>query len=282
MASKKELQPDCSEQAQQPLRVSKSNELITAPYKLTLIEQRLILAAISRLDPRKPMPKKVRVTASEYAEIYGLELKHAYMQMHEAADELYERDISIMEGGGRKRRRWVDAANYSDGAVEISFTIHVIPYLTKLYNKVTTYDLRRVARFDSVNTLRLFEMLMQFRKTGWVYLELEALRTALGLSDAYQRFNNFRQRVIDPAVNELREKCGLDVDYELIKEGRFFTAIKFSFRDRSQMALALDADSGDLPPLMMDDEDPEPEWLAAGPIGDVELVDHSARQTPYF
>jgi plasmid replication initiation protein len=273
MAGKKGLQRDSNEKTLQPLRVSKSNELITAPYKLTLIEQRLILAAISRLDPRKPIPKKVRVTAAQYADIYGLELKHAYMQMHEAADDLYERDISIMEGGERRRRRWIDAANYSDGEVEISFTIHVIPYLTKLYNKVTTYDLRRVARVDSVNTLRLFEMLMQFRKTGWVYLELEALRASLGLSEAYQRFNNFRQRVIDPAVNELREKCGLDIEYELIKEGRFFTAIKFSFRDRSQMALALDADSEDLPPLIMDNEEPEPEWLASGPIGDVEVVD---------
>ncbi|CAB5556583.1 replication initiation protein [Stutzerimonas stutzeri] len=271
MAGKKALQARSAEKTPQPLRVSKSNELITAPYKLTLIEQRLILAAISRLDPRKPMPKKVRVTASEYSDIYGLELKHAYMQMHEAADELYERDISIMEAGGRKRRRWVDAANYSEGAVEISFTIHVMPYLTKLYNKVTTYDLRRVARVDSVNTLRLFEMLMQFRKTGWVYLELEALRSALGLSDAYQRFNNFRQRVIDPSVKELREKCGLDVDYELIKEGRVFTAIKFSFKDRSQLALPLDSDSETLPPLMQDDDDPEPEWVLAGPIGDVQL-----------
>src|SRR3546814_6950888 len=76
-----------------PLRVTKSNTLITASYRLTLNEQRLILAAISKLDPRRPMPKKVSVSAVDYSDIYGVQLRHAYEQMKVAADELYERDI---------------------------------------------------------------------------------------------------------------------------------------------------------------------------------------------
>lgn len=251
-----------------PLRVSKSNDLITASYRLTLNEQRLILAAISRLDPRRPMPKRVVVTAVDYSEIYGVKLKHAYMQMRTAADELYERDIDITASNRRDRRRWVDGATYTEGAVELSFTIHVMPYLTMLYNKVTTYDLRRVARVDSVNTLRMFEMLMQFRKTGWVYIEVDKLRTSLGLSDAYQRFNNLRQRVIDPAVQELRHKCSLNVDYELIKDGRTVKAIRFTFQDLAQMPLLLEME--DLRPEdVVMEEMTEEEWFLSQPIGDL-------------
>ena len=39
------------------LKVTKSNELIEAGYKLTLNEQRLILAAIAQIDSRKPIKK---------------------------------------------------------------------------------------------------------------------------------------------------------------------------------------------------------------------------------
>jgi len=255
------------------LRISKSNDLITASYRLTLNEQRLILAAISGLDPRRPMPKRVVVHATDYAEIYGVQLKHAYKQMRTAADELYERDIDFSDSKHRSRRRWVDAAVYTEGAVELSFTIHVIPYLTMLYNKVTTYDLRRVARVDSVSTLRLFEMLMQFRKTGWLHIDVDRLRSVLGLSDAYKRFNNLRQRVIDPAVEEMRQKCGLDVTYEQITKGRTVTAIKFSFSDLAQMVLPLMPESDDQRDTELPEFDPkafEAEWFTMEPIGDIE------------
>ncbi|QCT95375.1 replication initiation protein (plasmid) [Stutzerimonas degradans] len=262
---------------QRPLRISKSNELITASYRLTLNEQRLILAAISRLDPRRPMPKRVAVSAIDYAEIYGVQLKHAYKQMSTAADELYERDIDFTDSKSRQRHRWIDAAKYTEGTVELSFTIHVIPYLTMLYNKVTTYDLRRVARVDSVYALRLFEMLMQFRKTGWLYIEVERFRHAMGLTDEYKRFNSLRQRVIDPAIAELKIKCKLDVECERITTGRTVVAIKFIFQDQAQMTLPLPDDfdndfelEGDQGLRETTAETLEPEWFDTRPIGELD------------
>lgn len=267
--SKKEVDEDAPLRA---LRVTKSNDLITASYRLTLNEQRLILAAISRLDPRRPMPKRVKVDATDYASIYGVQLRHAYKQMQDAANELYERDIDFTDAKQRTRRRWVDAATYSEGSVELSFTIHVIPYLTMLYNKVTSYDLRRIARVDSIYTIRLFEMLMQYKSTGWLHIEIEKLRVVLSLSDGYKRFNNLRQRVIDPAIEEMRLKCNLEVEYEQITKGRTVTAIKFMFKDSAQLALPLPDNMEDqLPelPLPADLESFEAEWFTMGPISDI-------------
>lgn len=261
-----------------PIRVTKSNSLIHASYRLTLNEQRLILAAISKLDPRKPMPRDgVSVAATDYSEIYGVPLRHAYEQMRVAADELYERDIRIFDGKDLERRRWVEGAKYMSGSgrVVLHFTSHVRPYLSLLYSKVTTYDLRRVARLDSSHSFRLFEMLMQFRKTGWAYVEVEQLRIALDLSDAYSRFNNLRQRVIDPAVAELKAKSNLDVSYELKKEGRKVTAIKFTFCDLAQMALSLEQDETALvdpedATIVTDDVlEADSEWLLNQPLGDL-------------
>ncbi len=257
---------------QKPLRITKSNELIMASYRLTLNEQRLILAAICKLDPRRPMPKKVMVSATDYAGIYGVQLRHAYQQMRVAADALYERDIKTFDGKGMERKRWVDMAKYlpGEGKVELSFTVHVMPYLSMLYSKVTTYDLRRVAALDSAHSFRLFEMLMQFKKTGWAYIEVDSLRIALGLSEAYQRFNNLRQRVIDPAVEELRKKSGLDVTYTLKSEGRKVVAIKFEFTNITQISLNLGEELDRISPDAQDREQvDEGEWVLTAPLSEI-------------
>ncbi|EPH7532904.1 replication initiation protein [Pseudomonas plecoglossicida] len=51
-------------------KVTKSNSLIAASYRLTLNEHRLVLAAISQIDPRKPLPRPIRVCAHDFAELY--------------------------------------------------------------------------------------------------------------------------------------------------------------------------------------------------------------------
>jgi plasmid replication initiation protein len=221
------------------LVVSKSNPLVSAAYRLTLSEQRLILAGISKIDPRKPMPKTVTVLAMDYAAIYGLPLSRCYEQMKEATDHLYERDIKTFDGKGQERKRWVYKARYVTGEarVEICFTLDVVPYLSMLYQNVTSYDLNRVARLESVYSFRLFELLMQFRSTGWRHMSVEDMRAYLGLSKAYRRFNNFRQRVIDPSVAELREKSRLQIQYEVVKKGRRVAALKFVFLDLDKVAV---------------------------------------------
>ncbi|WP_171261814.1 replication initiation protein [Acinetobacter baumannii] len=85
--------------------VTKSNDLVMAAYKLTLNEQRLLLAAISQIDPRKPMPRPISITAQDFSEQYGIPLKHAYEALKEATSALYERDIKTFDGRYKSRFR---------------------------------------------------------------------------------------------------------------------------------------------------------------------------------
>lgn len=250
---------------EQQLRVSKSNDLIQASYRLNLQEQRLILAAICKQDPRKPMQKVISVYASDFSSTYGIPLRHCYEYMKDAADSLYERDIKTFDNKGVDRKRWVDRATYvtGEGRVDLYFTTHVMPYLSRLNKRVTTYDLRRVAQLESTNSYRLFEMLMQFRSTGWAYIEVDKLREALGLDGAYERFNNLRQRVIDPAVKELLQKSSLEVTYELIKAGRKVKAIRFEFKDTVQMPLTL-VDQPEFIPAEWDSDSPLSDLMTDG------------------
>ena len=163
--------------------VTKSNDLVMAAYKLTLNEQRLLLAAISQIDPRKPMPRPISITAQDFSEQYGIPLKHAYEALKEATSALYERDIKTFDGRYKSRFRWVDRVDYLDGGGEtkLFFTVHVQPYLVHLNQRFTTYELKRIADLTSTHSIRLFELLQQFRSTGFYRVSVAEFRELLEL-----------------------------------------------------------------------------------------------------
>lgn len=219
--------------------VTKSNDLVMAAYKLTLNEQRLLLAAISQIDPRKPMPRPISITAQDFSEQYGIPLKHAYEALKEATSALYERDIKTFDGRYKSRFRWVDRVDYLDGGGEtkLFFTVHVQPYLVHLNKRFTTYELKRIADLTSTHSIRLFELLQQFRSTGFYTVSVAEFRELLELGPSYERYSNLKLKVIDPAIAELREKSGLLVELKTEKKGRAINRLTFKFRDDDQMKL---------------------------------------------
>ena len=219
--------------------VTKSNDLVMAAYKLTLNEQRLLLAAISQIDPRKPMPRPISITAQDFSEQYGIPLKHAYEALKEATSALYERDIKTFDGRYKSRFRWVDRMDYLDGGGEtkLFFTVHVQPYLVHLNQRFTTYELKRIADLTSTHSIRLFELLQQFRNTGFYKVGVAEFRELLELGPSYERYSNLKLKVIDPAIAELREKSGLLVELKTEKKGRAINRLTFTFRDDDQMKL---------------------------------------------
>ena len=213
--------------------VVKHNDLIEAGYKLTLEEQRLVLACISKIDsrPGAEVPDLITITASEYSELFGLQMKHAYSQLKEATSNLYERDIRIKGKKKTERMRWVYRVAYSDGKgmVSLKFSPDIKPYLSQLNGMFTRYQLAHVARLKSPYSIRLYELLSQWRSTGERVIELGELRSLLELEDKYEKFNDLKKRVIQPAINELNRQTDLDITFDTQREGRSIARLLFLF-----------------------------------------------------
>lgn len=223
MSSKKELV------------ITKHNSLIEASYKLTLNEQRIVLLCIARLDTRKPLPKDnmFTITAKEFSETFGIEEKHAYEALDEAASTLYERDIKTYDGKYRERFRWVCGVKYHDneGKVTLGFSNWITPYLTMLHERFGSYKLKQISGLKSTYSIRLLEFLMQFKSTGKLIIDLDQFKERLDIKTEYTRFYNLRMRVIEPAIKELREKSNLVIKWAPLKVGRTITKLEFVFNE---------------------------------------------------
>lgn len=237
--------------------VTKDNKLISASYSLGIPEQRVIFLAIVEARAQKQMIDArgvLQIHASSYQEQFKVEKHSAYKALKSAAKGLFEAQFEynhIHEQTGKPAHRavrWVQAIDYIDaaGMIELQFTDAVIPLITRLSEQYTEFDLKQVSELQSEYAIRLYELMIQWRKTGKVpKIELQDLRNKLGVNpDQYKTMCNFKARVIDLAINQINDHTDITADYDQHKTGRKVTAFTFKFKQKpSAKTIAADKPS---------------------------------------
>ena len=223
-----------------PPMVYKSNALVEAAYRLSVQEQRIVLACISQVKRNEPVTDEVMysVTAEEIATMAGVPIESSYNQLKEAALRLKRREVRLTQEPNGKGKRpsvmitgWVQTIIYreGEGRVELRFTKDMLPYLTELTKQFTKYALADVAKMDSTHAIRLYELLMQWDSIGQREIEIDQLREWFQLEGRYPSIKDFKLRVLDPAVTQINEHSPLQVEWAQRKTGRKVTHLSFSF-----------------------------------------------------
>lgn len=217
--------------------VVKTNFLNTAIQKLSLTEIRIIQLAIvdaresgRGLDTQTPL----RIQASRYAEAFDTLNSNAYRQMKEAETTLFERQFTVMVEGKPRKSRWLQDVAYLDneGAIEVVFTRTVVEGISRIDGAVdffTSYLLSQTAKLISTYSVRLYELLTQWRAAKRIpTFETQTLKGQLGVEDdEYTRMYDFKRRVLDAAVKEITKKTDLTVTYEQVKRGKEIVGFNF-------------------------------------------------------
>ncbi len=218
-------------------KIAKANYLVEASYSLTLQEQRLILACLSKIDARNEIPKAIELTASEYSSLMSIDIKNAHRELYKAADKLYDRSIVVADPEKTEEFRWVQKkVKYSkgEGRIKLFWSEDVLVYISQLKRRFTSYRLSDVAQLNTSYAIRLYELLMQFNSTKERHISLPKLREFFQLQDKYPLFRDFNKRVIKPSVKEINNSSNLDVLYSTIKEGRNVIGLHFDFQEKKQ------------------------------------------------
>lgn len=220
------------------LVVKKDNALVNASYTLTLAEQRLILLAVAVANGSSAQLKSMTIPASLYAERFGVTRQAAYMALHEAAGQLFERRFSyqrLTDKGNvaQVHSRWVQSIAYvaDEAEVRVRFADDVVPLLCELERRFTHYALEQVAGLTSVYAVRLYELLIAWRSTAQSpVIELAEFRQRLGVEEGeYPRMTDFKRWVLDAAIKQINEHTDITAAYDQHKRGRSITGFSFSF-----------------------------------------------------
>jgi len=220
-----------------PLAVQ-SNELIHARYEMTSLQKKILLMLISKIQPDDIDFKPYRIRAKDFLEAAELKSTQIYGKLKIATEGLLSKVFHIKKPTGMLQITILSSAEYFEGrgVMELCFDPKLKPYLLQLKEQFTPVPLKQVLGLRSVYAIRIYEMLQQFKSTGFFISKVEDLKYKLNLDGKYKSYNLFKKNVILQAQREL-ETTDMAFTFEEIKEGRKVDRIKFKLMPLHQMQL---------------------------------------------
>lgn len=228
--------------------VVKSNELIRASYTLSTVEQRIIfMSIVTARDISDITPDTLcRIKVADYAELYEVSPQTAYEALKEAAEVMFNRRVTIQIYDEVLKKkvplavRWLSGMNYlqQEGIVTVRFSKELIEHITEVYENFTRYKIENITNLSSQYAIRLYELLISWRTAGKTpVFEIQEFRSQLGLEpNEYDRIQNFKQRVLDYALEQINENTDITASYEQHKAGRTITGFSFTIKAKKKKA----------------------------------------------
>jgi len=216
--------------------VKLSNAYIEKKSDLSFIARKLFISIayqIQKLGIKEA--GDLEFSAEELNELVGINLRKPQTFI-DAFSELREKTIVLKDDKGRQTKIFgvVDQALMDEKMVRMKVNELAFPHiqhLTKFFTKLQAQD---VLLIEHKASLVIYKLLRQYLNTKHRIrtIKIEELKKILGVSNKYKIFSNFRREVLDIAKAELKEKCSVYFDYELIKIGRVYDKIKFIIKER--------------------------------------------------
>lgn len=174
------------------------------------------------------------LTAKEFSKMFSIDLSHSYQNLKKAVDKLMKTDIRVErpDDSGFWRINVCSKAEYNEtkGNITIKFTDDIMPYLAQVKAKFVLYNLKEIGEFGSLYTTRLYELIQEFKETGWMMKSVDQLREVFAVGDKLKPYKDFKVRTFAHACQEINDKHNLSLSFEEIKEDRKVVAVKFSFK----------------------------------------------------
>lgn len=212
--------------------VTKSNKLIEAAYKLTEVEQKIILTLISLVNPIADTEfRSFTFPIKDFTKLIGVKSEKRNRELEQITAKLMSKVHEIRFEDGMTQVQWLTMAkyNYKEGTISLTLNEFLEPYLLDLKREFTSYELKNVSTLKGHYTIRIYELLRQYynmKNKERIFL-VDDMRKKLGATDIYPAYANFKQRVIVPAQKEINKKSDITFEFEEIKKGRSVHKIKF-------------------------------------------------------
>ena len=167
--------------------------------------------------------------------------------------------ISVMdEKGNWKVRQVIPNMTYEDGILTADINPKVAPYIYGLKQNFTRGNILQTNKCDTYAAIRLYETCNSWARIGYAYYSIDEWRSLLGGDkEIYERFSNFNQKIIKPAVKIVNENTDLEISPEFIKLGRKTTHMKIHISKKNYLTEGNGQD-GEIPAIVVEDDMPSP------------------------
>lgn len=222
------------------IKVVTANSLISAPdiAALSLNARKLLYIAMAQCKYQDSEFFDYQTTPTELAELWGIDRSNIYRVCDEITTELMK--IVIKIGDKSYDKIHIFAKCHYDDA-KVTFKLHKdmteqLLGLKKDFSKPLLWDFMRMKSRYSIAVWHLMQREMHSFKPMLsspieFELTLDELRAVTGTQNKFKQISEFKARVLDRALDEIRDNCWTDITYDNIKTGRVVTGFRFTAKN---------------------------------------------------
>ena len=227
------------------LKTYKNKKLNTANFgDFTHSDYQVFLLLVSKLGGVDEFGKYLQpenlqrehvLTASEFREVFNTDLSNCYRFLNKACKKLMKTSIILekIELNEIWEINICSTAKYNkkEGRITVKFTDDIMPYLAQVRKRFVLYNLNEIAKFGSLYTTRLYELIQEFQETGWMLKSIDQLRKIFAVgNNKFKLYGNFKAKILNHACQEINDNYDMRLRFEEEKKGRKVVAVKFFFK----------------------------------------------------
>lgn len=234
------------------VRVVTSNDFITACglENITLKARKLLYIAISQCRMTDDEFYEYKMTVKQFSELMEIDPSNVYQEADNITDELMmgflRVDIGSKKRGskGFKKYSLFSRCEYDENSM-IYFRINrdMTKFLLDLQKNFTQPLLEDFLKMNSPYSIEIWHLMQRQMKSKRPYgnhtiefdLYLDELRKVTGTQDKLKQLVEFKRRVLNKAIREIKDNCNVIIAYENIKEGRKVVGFHFTAKSPQYM-----------------------------------------------
>lgn len=215
--------------------VMKNNIIIKAKYNISTLENRIFLMLLYKLQKNNDDIIKCEISHEEFKTIIKKKQTSSIDSISNLLVNLRKQSIYFRDEEGWGEYGFINGFKYIKSKktfkIEASKEIHtyIRNYLEIGY---TPINLSIFFGLINSNAQRFYDLLRLWSGTkSIINYKIDDLKELLMIEDKYDRYNDFKRRVILPAIKELNETGYFEIDIKENKVGRKVDSIDFIVKD---------------------------------------------------
>ena len=222
------------------LKTITSNSFITAKglSSLSLKARKMLYIAISQCRKTDCQFYTFEISAVDFAKLMGITPQAVYQDAKVIARELMKGTLEVVPRGKKEFRMYslFSTCEYTkNGVILFKLNPDMTEFLLQLkrdFSQPLLQDFLKMKSPYSMAVWHLMQREMHSRKPGITDtiefdLMLDEMRTATGTENKLLQIKGFKTRVLDQALEEIKNNCGVKITYANIKKNRKVVGFHF-------------------------------------------------------
>ncbi|MGL5378714.1 replication initiation protein [Clostridium sp.] len=223
-----------------PKILMKNNVLVQAKYNLSLVENRVFLLLLYKLQKTPNGVLSCEITHDEFKEIIKKTKDRSIGSIEDILSGLRRKPIYFIKEKNNGDVSWGEYGFINGFEYDVKSKIFHIESSEKIYSLIQNYlesgytpnNLAVLFGLGNYYAQRLYDLLRLWSGTKSVITySVDELKMYLSLEGKYGDYNTFKRRVILPAIKALVDIGCFEIDFKENKVGRKVDSIDFIVKD---------------------------------------------------